>query len=596
MALRPNNHITGDNAVRKIASDLIPEEWTISIPDSDYGLDMLIEVVRHNKTTGKLFFIQSKGTLDSSDGGNISHSMNLDRIKDYSEIKIPVLFVYYSKTDGKFWGRWMNSLYSTLTKQQKEQGTITLSFSSMNIIDAEYLRSIGDEISLSITKHVSLICTESPESFERLHSQVIATTRKLVGDEISNDPRLSCMVLRLSYGGTLLDGFVEIKSNTYSIRIALRLESSDILYYPALSKEECPHWLLEIIFNIALFSSIISSQSVDYVLLNPQKEALDNIPIHIWLSFLDRLYGEDLYKLSKLFDLAIQTQHEDLVQLIMVVVFMQTLKDTDHNEFYRDLLTRYLESEHEDKTKGRLCYNLANSMRRVDFYEAFDLYVKAVHYEPEYRKLYYWWQEVGGVLYLTSHYYFAELFYKKARTLAPDKCREDISLLISDCLANQGKIKEALSEEGSCFEIHESLSSRVLLKTQITYMMDQRQIQVFDSSYWFDKGVNYSCDGNHEESMNCFLIAWRLCEGDIDALVNAFTEALSVVDYVKMALILSVLRDCAPEEGYKRIVSMLVSDCKGEPHVEKALDTIKEVLFPQDSIRKSGLKNKIINN
>lgn len=592
MALRPNNHITGDNAVRKIASDLIPEEWTISIPDSDYGLDMLIEVVRNNKTTGKLFFIQSKGTLDSSDGGNISYSMNLERIKDYSDIKIPVLFVYYSKTDGKFWGRWMNSLYTTLTKQQKEQGTITLNFSSMNIIDAEYLRSIGDEISLSITKHVSIICTELLEPFDRLHTQVIATARKLVGDEISNDPRLSCMVLRLSYGGTLLDGFVEIKSDACSISIALRQKSSDILYYPALSKAECPPWLLEIILTIAVFGSITSSQAVDYVLLNPQKDALENIPIHLWLSFLDRLHGEDLFKLSKLFDLAIQTQHEDLAQLIMVVVFMQALKDADYNEFYRGLLSRYLESGYEDKTKGRLCYNLANSMRHVDYYESFDLYIKAVQYEPEYRKLYYWWQEVGGVLYLTGHYYFAELFYKKARTLAPNKCREDIGLLISDCLVSQGKIKEALSEEDSYSEIHESLSSRVLLKTQITDMMNQRQIQVFDSNYWFDKGVNYSCDGNHEESMNCFLIAWRLCEGDIDALVNAFTEALSVMDYVKMALILSVLRDWAPEEGYKRIVSMLVSDSKGEPHVEKALDTIKEVLFPQDSIRKPGLKTR----
>lgn len=586
MALRPNNHITGDNAIRKIASDLIPEEWTISIPDSDYGLDMLIEVVSSNKTTGKLFFIQSKGTLDSSDKGNITYSMKLDRIKDYSEIKIPVLFVYYSKTDGKFWGRWMNSLYSTLTKQQKEQETIALHFSSMNIIDADYLRSIGSEISLSIAKHVSIICTELPESFDRLHSQVIATTRKLVGDEISGDSRLSCKTIQLSYGGVLTNGYVEIKSDTNAIRIALKLELLDILYYPALSKEECPLWFLEIILTIALFGSTISSQAVDYVLMNSQKEALENIPINIWLDLLDRVHGDDLYKLSKLFDLAIQIKHEDLAQFIMVVVFKQTLKDINCIEFYRDLLSRYLRSEQEEKTKGCLCYNLANSMRRIDCYEAFDLYIKAVHHEPEYRKLYYWWQEVGGVLYLTHHYYFAELFYKKARTLDPAKCREDIGLLISDCLVSQGKIKEAISEENSYYEIHEDLSSRVLLKTQITDMMNQRQIQVFDSVYWYNQGVKYSSEGNHSESMNCFLIVWRLCDEDLEALENAFIEALSVMDYVKMALILTVLRDCAPEEGYKRIVSMLVSDNKGEPQIEKTLDVLKEVFFSKELFSK----------
>lgn len=582
MALRPNNHITGDNAIRKIASDLIPEEWTISIPDSDYGLDMLIEVVSNNKTTGKLFFIQSKGTLDSSDEGNISYSMNLERIKDYSEIKIPVLFVYYSKTDGKFWGRWMNSLYSTLTKQQKEQDTITLHFSSMNIIDADYLRSIGDEILPSIAKQVSIFCAESSESFNRLHSQIVATARKLVGDEASGNSRLNCMVIWLSYGGTLTDGFVEIKSDTYSIRIPIKQKSSDILYYPALSKEECPPWLLEIISTIAIFSSIISSQAVDYVLLNPQKETLDNIPINIWLSFLDQVQGKEIYKLSNLFDLVIQTKHEDLAQFIMLYVFMQALKDIDCNELYRDLLSRYLNSELEEQTKGRLCYNLANSMRQIDCYEAFDLYVKAVHFEPGYRKLYYWWQEVGGVLYLTGHYYFAELFYKKARKLDQAQCREDIGLLISDCLVSQGKIKEALSEEYSYCDIQKNLSSRVLLKTQITDMMNQRQIQVFDSIYWLNQGINYSCEGNHGESMNCFLIAWRLCEGDMEALVNAFIEAYSVMDYVKMALILSVLRDCAPEEGYKRIVSMLVSNNNIKPYTEETLDALIKLFFSED--------------
>lgn len=60
MAIRPDNHITGDKAVRKISDKLIPEEWTISIPESDYGLDMLIEVVHNNQTTGRLFLYNLK--------------------------------------------------------------------------------------------------------------------------------------------------------------------------------------------------------------------------------------------------------------------------------------------------------------------------------------------------------------------------------------------------------------------------------------------------------------------------------------------------------------------------------------------------------
>lgn len=65
---------------------------------------MLVEVVNNNMTTGKFFFIQSKGTINSSQQDSISYSLEVERIKDYSKIAIPVLFVYYSKADNRFWG------------------------------------------------------------------------------------------------------------------------------------------------------------------------------------------------------------------------------------------------------------------------------------------------------------------------------------------------------------------------------------------------------------------------------------------------------------------------------------------------------------
>ena len=60
MAIRPDNHITGDIAIRQINAKLIPEEWTINIPDSDYGLDMFVEIVINNKTTGNFFLFNQK--------------------------------------------------------------------------------------------------------------------------------------------------------------------------------------------------------------------------------------------------------------------------------------------------------------------------------------------------------------------------------------------------------------------------------------------------------------------------------------------------------------------------------------------------------
>ena len=583
MATRPNNHITGDSAVRKIASDLIPEEWTISIPDSDYGLDMLIEVVRDNKTTGKLFFIQSKGTTDSSREGVISFPMSLERIKDYSEIKLPVMFVYYSKTESQFWGRWMNPLYNSLTEKQKQQETISLRFTPENLIDVNYLRSIGDNIIPSITNGISIVCDNAAGIFSRLHAQVVATANKLIGSDIVSNNRLSCKTIKLSYSGTLQNGSVEIRSDADTASVPLRHSSMDVLFFPPLARTECPPWMLEIIYTIALFSSSFSAQSIDYALEFPQRGVLDYVPESAWLNLLGRISCEEVRRVQGLFDLFIQSNREDLAQLILLMVLSQVSTSQDIEVLYQSLLYSYLKSVQDDSSKGKVCYNLANSIRQTDCREAFKLYINAVHYEPMYRKAFYWWEEVGSLLYITNHYTFAELFYKQARRLSPNNCREDIGLLISDCLVCQGKIKEALNEESDFFDIHKKISNSAHLKSHVTEMMDQIGIQVFDSVYWFNLGLSYSREEKFKESMNAFLIAWRLCDGDLDALINALIEAFNSGEVIKMALILAVIRDSSPVDGYKRLVSLVSTDNRN-PNIGVFLDALKPAFFQGEEI------------
>ena len=92
-----------------------------------------------------------------------------------------------------FWGRWMNTLYSTLTEKQKEQETVSLHFSTENVIDADYLRGIGDDILPSISNQVALVCnnlSDLPEEFRRFHFQVISTARHLIGNDLSVDNHL----------------------------------------------------------------------------------------------------------------------------------------------------------------------------------------------------------------------------------------------------------------------------------------------------------------------------------------------------------------------------------------------------------------------
>lgn len=578
MAIRPDNHIIGDKAIRTISSKLIPEEWTISIPDSDYGLDMLIEVIINNKTTGRFFFIQSKGTSEASENGEISYSMDVSRIKDYAVMKFPVLFVYYSKEDDKFWGRWMNPLYDTLTDAQKKQKTVTLHFFSYNEIDANYLRSIGGNIDLSLTNSVSIYCEKVPSKFERFHIQMINVAKQYIGTNITNDVKLTCKTLFLSYYGTLENGKVTIQCNKENSCVLLNLASVDCLYYNSINREECPECLLELIYMIAMYSSQISYQSQDYILRYPTHKLIDYIPHDKWIEFINKLSFDKIKNIFVLFDLAIQYGHHDIAQYILLMVFIPKFSNEDCRDLSYDLLSRYLSFNIEDSIKGKLFYNLANIIKNKNVYESFSFYMKAIRCEPLYKQMYYWWKEVAGLLYVTKHYSFAEYFYKKSRELDKHNYIDNIEILISDCLICQGKIEEALAEEHRYTDKSGELSAVVCLKIIITEIMDKEHIDIFESAYWFNRGISECNDSNFEKSLIYFLISWRLNDGDIEALTNAFIQALNVMDINKLFIILKTIREISPDCGYKYVVSTFLSNMDSD-RFDKVSDKIKELFY-----------------
>ncbi len=560
MAIRPDNHITGDKAIRKISDSLIPEEWTISTPESDYGLDMLIEVVRNNQTTGRLFFIQSKGTIESSDNGYITYSMDVARIEDYSKIELPVLFVYYSKKDNKFWGRWMNSLYETLSDTQKKQKTVTLHFFSYNEIDTDYLRTIGDRIERSITNCVSIYCENVPTHFKRFHIQTINVAQQYIGSDIVDDVRLSCKTVFVNYEGNLQNGCTILTYSNECVRIPIAIKSLDFLYYPEVKRIECPDCLLELVYVIAIFGSQISSQSQDYILTYPIPQGFNYISLQMWFGFIGRLSIRKFVKLPKLFNIAVQYHYHEIAQCVLFVILMNKSKNNQCDKLYNDLLSGYLASDIEECFKGRLFYNLANSIKSSDVYESFSFYMKAVKYEHTYKNLYYWRQEVAGLFYITKHFKFAEQYYKKARMLSPKCCRNDIEILISDCLICQGRIDDALEEEHLYVDKRKTITGVINLKMQITEMMAKQQINEFNPVYWFNNGIEACNNNRFVESLECFLFSWRLCDWDIEALTNAFIQALNADDVTKQLVIISAIREISPKESYKHLVSTLLSN------------------------------------
>ena len=247
MAKRHHNHIIGDKAVRKISDLLIPEDWTISIPDADYGIDMLVEIVKDDRTTGKFFFVQSKGTDNYVRKGKIDYHIDVKHLEDYSKIKLPILFVLYSRSENKFWGCWINSIYNCLSEKEKHRKSMTLSFRESDNITTDTLWAINEVFSLDIVNSITIRASGViTDGISKLNKQIQSLVQSEIDGYITENDKLSINNVDIRYNGDLSDGCVIVSSKNGSITIPIMIESYEFLYLKPVGSSDCPIFVKDI--------------------------------------------------------------------------------------------------------------------------------------------------------------------------------------------------------------------------------------------------------------------------------------------------------------------------------------------------------------
>lgn len=559
MAIRDGNHIIGDKAVRKISDLLIPEEWTISIPDADYGIDMLVEIVKDNRTTGKFFFVQSKGTDKSPRNGRIDYRIDISHLKDYSEITLPILFVLYSRPENKFWGCWINSIYNCLSEKEKNKKAWTISFRKSDNITADTLRAINGVFSLDIVKSITIRTSGIiNDSINRLNKQIQSLVQYEIDSYITEGDKLSIMNVDIKYHGNLNDGCVTVSSRNASITIPVMIESKAFLFLNPVSFSDCPDSVKDIILSIAVLSSDVSERSIEFVLNNISKSSISIIPKDVWAEFIMKIPSGMFEKLMNVFKLFVQEDQLYLAQLVMMNVFIAD------KSLYPHLLQQFINEVKDDAMKGSLYYNLANNLRHENrMNDSISCYLKAQKYEPDYLNRNYWWKELAGVMFVSGHPRFAELFYKKAISLTAGEEIDNLPLLLSDCLVVQGKYSEACDIE-TCYLSNLTLKpdniDYIMLKADVTRKM-YKQIEGPVYNYQlFNDGIFFSKAGEFEKACNSFLFAWRINETDLEALTNAFISSLNAGDYTLTIKIQKTIKCLYPKDGYNQFVKSIIGE------------------------------------
>jgi len=97
---RPEQHIT-ETKSQRIFEKIVPFEWVCREIKPDYGVDYLIEIFENNKSTGKTFFVQLKGSTQNISNDIFEKQFTTDNLKYYKSLSIPVLIVCVSVTTGK---------------------------------------------------------------------------------------------------------------------------------------------------------------------------------------------------------------------------------------------------------------------------------------------------------------------------------------------------------------------------------------------------------------------------------------------------------------------------------------------------------------
>ena len=122
MPQRVRNHVL-ESLSRDALSLLLtgPLGWVVRDIAIDYGIDVEVEIFESNgNATGLTFKVQLKG-MEKPDHIGPYRDIDVEHLKYWSRLDVPVLLVAYDDSADKVYGRWIHSLDLALKPNQKSK-------------------------------------------------------------------------------------------------------------------------------------------------------------------------------------------------------------------------------------------------------------------------------------------------------------------------------------------------------------------------------------------------------------------------------------------------------------------------------------------
>ncbi len=575
MPKRPKQHELEDLSRAKFQICL-PKKWVLRSKEKDYGIDGEVELFNEEgNAQGILFYVQLKATGSKDISQILNVDFNIETLKYFANLEIPVLLARYSEHFDNFYYKWINSIDLTFSK--KEAKTFRVKIDSNSVWNESTHKTIEKEL-------ITLKTVKSGQFIFPVSYSVSIEDEKV--QDIKNDLFKIQLRNKLNnYSDFLLfkeeNSFVNINIDNNVLTIKLSILKG--VYFHNLNLRSKENFLDFISQDILLGLSLcfILNGQIDFggrIIFenNLEKYLLQNKEIFLIILpyLLESSYFEKSLKLID--DSLVNNGNEIFLFPTIINILLNTNKK---NKSIEEFFISQLEKTKKLKIDSLIAssfYNLGSFYRRHnENYKSIQNYKQAKKADINYLKREYFYREIAGVCFLAGKFYFSSKFYSKSIELG---AKSDTKLLLADSLMFTGKYEVAKNLFLEYINEHEDpydeftlkyiLLDKIIeskgIKSQTRKIIEANKLadiskseslmngqecvenalklDLLSSLAWFNLAAIKRENDEYEESTYCYAICAIIKLYDIQSWVFSFfmfiVYCLDKIDFVVGSLIL----------------------------------------------------------
>jgi tetratricopeptide (TPR) repeat protein len=602
----------------------LPRKWVFRDKAKDYGIDGEVELFDNDKKPkGLVFWVQLKATESKNESSILNVDFNIETLRYYKTLDIPVLLVRYSDYDNSIYVKWIHNIDLFFSKKDAKTFRIKLEEKdkwndSTNVQIEDYLKKIRQLKSGKFGFPINISVTIQEPKINNISKGILLTQIRKNLQEYSDFVSLA----------NDQDSFINASLTNEELKINIS-ELAGCSFHSIDSRKEEDFSIgitKDILLGIAV--GLIQLRQIEYsgkiifennlqsrLLEKPELLEFCLVPL-----FNSVFFESTLNLVGQILD------REDSIGLNIITQINLLLASNSKNEKVKNTIENFLNKRLEIAMKnkdnqqiGISHYNLGNHLSgRGEFCKSIQHYNLARKFAPIYLEQHYYFAEIASMLFRSEKYKMASKLYSKSLEFKKDN---HTLALYADSLMFEGKYKEANTHfveylnnsedpvdefvlKNICLESildEHNFDSQVRNREKANKFADIKLIEKQDDPIpkleealkvdmlsglaWFNLGISHSENNDFNQAAFCFTMAALVQNGDIEAWKNATLCAFNSDETIAMLpLIIRTAYFFNGEEYLEELYVHLESQNQSET-ISPIIEVIEKILPNRENIK-----------